>query len=843
MNVLLRLSLLLCPREFRCEHRDRIAADAQGVTATSHRLFAMCADIAIAGLAMRAENIGRDLRYSVRSLAKAPLFAVVAGGAIALAIGANIAVSSVLFGVALKPLPFPDPNRLVFVSAGTSIFGRLSFYDGASIRAGNHSFTALALARESSLTYIGDGTTPIALTGHLIDGTYFGVLGARAQIGRLLNDSDLSHKHMVLSFQTWQRVFSGDPNILGKRLRFGSDTYSVVGVAAPGFQDPAPYGLSQSAFWVPIDMHSPMAFSRVWRACYGIARLAPNVSATQAFADASRIVAGLARKDPSSFVGITQALVLPFFHVIVGPAVPLLWMLYAVVGVVLIIACANVANLNLVRAAKRDRELRIRSAVGATRARIMGQLVTEAALLAGTGGLVGLGIAAALLTLFRGLAAELLPRFENAVIDPTIVLYTVGLMIFCTIFIGVIPAFATRGTAPTARSSESRGANRVRSVLIVTEIALALAVVVNAGLIVRSYVALTHVPVGFDGRNTYVVDYVLVPVPSPPKLATFIQASTKALHAIPGVVAVSPAGPVPFVYDYFVQTFSLPGHSERFTTNKHIIGNEYFTVFGVPLLRGRLFNDRDAATSASVAIVNARFAQRYFGTPDVVGRRLAFQSFTGEPSVASTIVGVTGDVRNAFYSPPEPEAFVPVAQALSAWRYVIRTSGADAGLAGSVTRALRGVEPTLPTPVVTPYSELFFRNSNQSRAATVLFGALGLVALLLALAGVFAVTSYSAEQRTREFGIRKAIGARRGDILQRVLRSALLQSCIGIGIGLLAATVSTRLLTSLLFETSPFDPITLTTTVVLLIFSTMIAAGAPALRATAVDPATALRYE
>jgi putative ABC transport system permease protein len=847
MNVLLRLGLLACPRAFREEHRDRIAADSGHDGGWTHPAAGW--DLVAAGLAMRGEHVVRDVILGLRALARAPLFATVSIGAIALAVGVNVAVASVLLGAVLQPLPYPHANRLVFVSTGTSVFARMSALDARAMSERTRSFRALSLARETSDVYAAGGA-PRSLNGWLVSGNYFSVLGTRPLVGRLLEPGDVGKPRIVLSASAWRQLFGGRGTAIGNWMRLGESSYQIVGVASDGFEDPAPYGLVRSAYWLSVDPHSPMMKSPVWRAFITVGELVDGVAPAAAQADASRVIRQLAQSDPASFVQIRGATVTPLFDAIVGPAVPLIGLLFATVGVVLLIACVNVANLALVRAARRGAEIAMRRALGATRGRILAQHVTEAALLSVAGGALGLGIGALLLAAFSASASRQVPRWEGVSISGPVVLYTLALLVVCTVCIGIVPALLRHGDGPstsrTAGGADGRGARRLRSALVIAEIALAIAVVATAGLLGRSYLSLVHVPVGFDARNAYLVD-VTVPArvySRPDGLTQFLERGAIELAAVPGVTAASPAGLVPFSFsDYFVQTFTLPGKAQQFTTNKHPIGPDYFRVLGVALLHGRTFDARDRATGRPVAIVSASFARRYFGTLDAIGRRIVFQSFTGAPSQPSTIVGVSADVRNSFSLPPDAEAFVPATQVATFSRFIVRTSGPNAGISTALTKALRLLDPNVPAVSAVPFDDLLANGASAARAASLLFGVLAVIALLLAMAGIYGVTSYAVEQRTHEFGVRKAIGAGGRDIVGNVLASALLQSATGIAIGLAVLALFARAVADLLFQTSPFDPVTLAAVVLGLTTCTIVAAFVPALRAARIDPAAAVRYE
>jgi putative ABC transport system permease protein len=529
----------------------------------------------------------------------------------------------------------------------------------------------------------------------------------------------------------------------------------------------------------------------------------------------------------------------------------MLWLLYAAVTVLLVIACANIVNLTLVRAAARERELVVRTALGASRARIAAQLCVETGLLALLGGAVGLALGWAGLRLFDALGSQMIPRWEGVHIDGTVIGYVVLLLFLTTLVTGIVPAFSQRrdlvtGLKAAGRSGDLSGAKRLRVSLVIAEIALTLGLVASAGLIVRSFLTLTHVNLGFDSRHLYTIE---IPNLQKTKYPTYdaelrgVDRLVDAVRAIPGVREAASTTVVPFSGGFIVGT-KIPGRPGTEEVDGNAVAPSYFQVMHIPLLRGRNFTRRDNAHAPSVAIVNASLARHFFGTLDVVGRRISpGVSSSNTPSRVRTIVGVVDDTRDGFSQPMKPEFYLPDSQLQIYGMIVARTNGHDAGLAQSVARAYTSVDPSLPAPEIVSYDKLFAQNSGRWQAAALLFSSLAFIALILALAGIYAVSAYSVQQRTQEFGIRKAIGAKDGHVLSGVITDALRQGAIGIAIGLALAALCTRLLTSLLFQTSPLDPLTYAAVIALLIGCTILAALMPALRATRVQPAVALRYE
>lgn len=855
MHPLLRFALYAAPPEFRRRFGTQIALDGQEYRGAE--VLGACTNVIASGLYMRGENLLRDLGFALRSLSKAPSYTAVAILAFALAIGANVAVASVLDAVLIKPLPFPAPEHLVEISQGTSLEGQISYANARDIQQRTRTLSGIALSRENASTLTNYGK-PEILHGWVVNAAYFEVLGVQAQLGRLLGARDLGTHNVVISDTTWHRYFNGDAGVLGKILRLDDVDYTVVGVAPRDLRNPVPGALADRGYWSAVDPHSILAGSRVWTGFHGLARLAPGVTVSAARADLTRVLSDLAKKYPRDFVGATGATMVPLLEAIVGSTRTLLWLLYVAVGMVLLIACVNIANLTMARIAAREGELVVRTALGAARRRIVAQLMTELAVLAIAGGALGVAIAYGILAALRNVFSTLLPRWEDVSLNGHVLFYAILLVAAALAVTGLLPAFANREDMTLALKSAGRSGDRtggrvLRKSLVVAEVALAVAVVVSAGLVLRSFVALTHTQLGFAPRNLWEVT-VTLPYDkyySDPKAAyevssavtAFSHRVVKGLRAMPGVTDAAAAIIVPFGFNTYPRAFTIPGRPDpHATVTTNAISAHFFHTMEIPLLRGRDFNARDASSTASTAIVSAGFARHYFGTIDVVGRQIALTPFTPTKPVPQTIVGVAGDTRSSLARVPEPQIYIPQEQIPLALFYVVRTTG-DISIAAPVTAEFASIDPAVAPPHVESFGTLLARDAVRSQAATILFGILALLALILSLAGIYAVTAYSVEQRTREFGIRQAIGARAGDVMNDVLRGALTQTGIGIAAGLALAAIFTRLLSGLLFEISPLDPLTYAGVMVVMVLAVVAAAAVPAVRAARVQPATAIRYE
>lgn len=852
-HPLVRFALAICPNDYRREYESSIAADMR---TRGESPYAVAADLCFQGVAMHFESFWRDLKFAVRTLLKSRMYAFVAISAIALAIACNVAVGSVLDGVLLKPLPYPNADRLVNVAFDTR-FGQFSYLDSVDYRAQQTTLERFGIRSDDTSTFSGAGA-PVTLKGSEVDGGYFSVLGAHAQIGRILATSDLGKRNIVVSDRVWRRYFHGDFGAIGKAMLLDMHAYRIVGVLPPSFQDITETGLSGTAkgfsaldYWVPIDPRGSVATQRGYTDFDAWGVLRTGVSVAAARADEKRVLTAIARRYPASHQNWFGGTVTHAMDLIVGPVRQMIWLMYAAAIVLLVIAGANVINLTLVRAAARERELLMRTALGASRRRIAAQLTVEMGVISVVAGALGVGLGWAGLRLFNTVGSAMIPRWENVHVDLAVVLYVCALLAIVSIVTGMAPAFAHRrdlvsGLKAAGRSGDLSGAKRLRVGIVIAEIALTLGLITSAGLMLRSFLTLTHVDLGFDARNLYSVSLPSMPKALYPTYDSQLALTNRivaAVRAIPGVTDAAATTVIPFNGGFIVNT-TIPGSSAVFESNGNSVAPGYFRAMAIPLLRGRDFASSDGAHAQSVAIVNATFARKYFGTLDVIGKHIhPGISSSNTPALIRTIVGVVGDTRNHFDEKMQPEFYLPITQLQALGLIVARTNGANFPLADAVKRVFAQTAPQLAAPEIISYNDLFRQDAGRWQAAALLFGVLAAVALLLALAGIYAVTAYSVTQRTQEFGVRKAIGAKDAQVLSVVVGDALRQAAIGIIFGLLLAAACTRLLEPLLFQTSPFDPATYVAVVALVVGCAMFAALIPALRATRVQPANALRYE
>jgi putative ABC transport system permease protein len=846
MNRVLRFALLLCPREFRDEYADEIVRDAD----EGNPLY-VAFDAVVAGITMRAENALLAVRSAMRALLRTPLSAAVCVLSIALAVGASVAVASVLEGVLFHSLPYAQANRLVFFSQHVKDFSVVgpSYPEAERIARETRTLSGIAIENGKSATLLGHGV-PEELDGRIVSVPYFRVLGVVPKIGRPFAASDLHSNVVLISERLWLKDFHGEASVLGAPIRlkdFGAapKTYTVIGVVPEPFRDPTRFGVRQSDFWMVAQPGTAQTRAGHYYDA-AIARLAPGETLEAARADMARVIPSLAHEAPVLFGRIEQPNVAPVLQTIVGPVEPLLWVLYAAVTAVLLIACANVLSLNFTRLIVRESELAIRSALGATRARLAGQVAVEAAILAVAGGALGIGLGFGALRAFGSYGEAFLPRWSNVRIDGAVLLYTVALMVFVTIVTGVLPALLRLGRGPArevpaGRSpAESRSIKRACATFVVIEAALCIAVSICAGVVLRSYVTLTHADIGFNpGPHAYNVQFYPLPAG---KAKDVVQ----QVRALPEVTAVTASDDVPFAN--FTMNFTsvdVVGEPRAPKPMLEMIDTDgtYLGVMRIPLLRGRTFSASDRMSSKPVALVSASFARDIMHDPDPIGKQIVPQTYAGSHAVTRTIVGVVGGVRDSRAQPAQPQIYVPLDQIGDPTQLVLRTNGSDEHLAAEIDRIFRRAAPENPPPLLVTFDSLFAQDAAAARGNTALFGGLALIALILALAGTYAVASYSTQRRTHEFGIRKAVGASNPAVVLDALRATLRHLSIGVCAGLVIAAFGVRFLSGILYQTTPFDPLTFVAITLLFGACAALATVGPAVRTTRVDPATALRYE
>ena len=809
------------------------------------------------------ETLIQDLRYGTRMLRKNPGFTIIAVLTLALGIGANTAMFSVINTVLIRPLPYPDSGRLVFNFLTTATHGpEQSIYgtaDYLAARDGQQSFSHFAAISlgNNSFAYTG-GPEPQKVRGTPATGDFFGVLGVEPLLGRTFdpaNDRPGKPREVVLSYRFWKTQFGGDPGVVSRTMMLDGASYDIVGVMPAGFH----FGPRDNDDIWPILQLEPRNFRPpYWIGPMG--RLRPGVTPAQAEADLSRIAEQEQKLFPNSAYNSARLVSMKPF--LVGDVRVALLMLQGAVLLVMLIAIVNVANLQIARASVRERELAIRAALGARRGRILRQLLTESVALATIGGVAGLVLAEWGLRALLNLDPGALPRMSEVRLDSRVLVVTAALSLLSGILFGLAPVLRGFGTrlgeglkGSSTGSSQQSGRHRLLGVLVVAEFSLALVLLAGAGLLVRSFDHLSSTTPGFSPQHLLTMQLSLPSVryPKEPQIAEFYRQLLDRLQELPGVQSAGlsmslPPNLLAMENPFRIASESIVPGKESHLAEEMTISPGYFQTLGVPLIRGRFFTDADRNRKDQILLINENMAKEYFSGQDPVGQRI--QTGDANPDAAwETIVGVVGNVKyQGLDAKPEPTLYVPYfEEGWTSWSremfVVLRTSGNETTLMPSVREAVWTMDRQLPIASVRSMDALLTESVMQPRFRTVLLGIFAALALVLSAAGIYGVISYSVLQRTQEIGIRMSLGANLGDVLRLVLGQGAKLALFGVAIGMPAALALTRLMQSLLFETSASDPLTLIAVTLLLTLVGMLASYIPARRAMRVDPMVALRYE
>jgi len=812
--------------------------------------------------------LAQDLRYALRQLRKSPAFTTVAMLTLALGIGANTAIFSVIDAVLLRPLPFHNPGRLVAVK--TTEPGRrdnigVSYPAFLDWRAQNHVFELLSAYRTDDFTLTGV-SEPTHLTGAVVSANTLSLLGVAPAMGRdFTSDEDTpsaNGRPVILSYSLWRERFASDPNIVGRSVTLSGQQFTVAGVMPAGFQFPVQ--ADPVEFWTTIALDAespngapPMTAQRGNSYLDVLARLKPQVTQLQAQTEMSAIQDAINREYPEHRPkGIA---IVAEIDAIVGDARLGLLMLFAAVGLVLLIACANLSNLLLARATARHKEISVRVALGATRWDIVRQSLAESSLLALAGAATGLVFAMWALKLLLRLAPGELPRVSESGLSLPVLAFTAAVAVLTSLLSGLMPAFqATRAGLVSSLNeggrsgTESRGHARLRDTFVVIETALAVVLLAGSGLMLRSLLGLGKVDPGFVKDHVITFGLDLPGRYGHQQRVQFYQRLLAQVRSLPGVRSASAAFPLPLSAGEVKTSFDIEDRpvkkSERAVTTLHIVDDDYFHSLGTPLLRGRVFEPHDSATgSPAVVIISQRLAQQAFPGEDPIGKRIRPDIGTSDQKETPmrAIVGVVGDVRGEGLSAPAiAESYVPYAQLPFAPMSVMVRTGADPQeFLLPLTKTVQSLDKDLPLLHVKTLDQYVGESIADTRFESVLLGIFGALALTLTALGVYGVISYTVARRTREMGIRLALGAERGTIIAMILRSGLLLVTMGVVPGLVAAFLLTQLMAGLLYDVSPSDPSTFLSVSVALVAMALLASYIPARRAATVDPMVALRYE
>lgn len=803
------------------------------------------------------EEVWRDLRYGLRTIARQPGFTLTVVLTLAIGIGANTAIFSVVNAVLLRPLPYENPDRLIAVW-GHDIKGGddhtyLSFDDYKDYRQTSETFEILAgFTPQWSFTLTGSGDAE-RVQGFFASASAFTMLGVKPALGRAFTedeDTPRGNSVALISYGLWQRRFGGDANIIDQSVALDGQSVTIVGVLPAGFR-----WLEEADLWAPLTQNPVTQRGRAVRIVSFAGRLKPGVTLAAAQAEMGTIASRLAEQYPASNTGIAVNLI-PLYQEITGKIRPALLALLGAVGLVLLIACANVANLLLARSRTRLREIAIRISLGASRPRLIAQLLTESVLLAIIGGAAGMLLAIWGVDLLVNASPVDIPRRNEIGLNTAVLFFTLLLSLATGILFGLVPALQasrsdlTEALKDAGRTTSGPGSRRARSILVVAEVALALVVVTAAGLLLRSFAKLHAVDPGFDTESVLSFD---LPMPSRYQDAnvrmTFYRQLYARIESLPGVTAVGDITRLPLAGRAGNPTSVLaiegvdvpPG--ERPQVDFRRAGPGYFRAMGIPLVAGRAFDDRDVPNSELVAVINQTAARQFFFGRDPIGKRIGFGN--APTPQWNRIVGVVGDVRHlGLRTEARAEAYIATLQAPpNAPVVVVRSSVDAASLIPTIRGVIREMDPGVAIFNVLTLQQVRYQSLAQPRFQVFLFGLFAGLALILAVIGVYGVMAYSVSQRTHEVGVRVALGAQRQDVLRLVVGEGMKLVGLGIALGIPAALGATRLLSTLLFGVTAADAVTYFAVALLLGGAALAACLAPARRATRVDPITALRYE
>jgi putative ABC transport system permease protein len=809
------------------------------------------------------ESLLQDLRYSVRMLRKSPVFAVVVILTLALGIGANTAIFSIVNGVILQPLPYPHSDRIVRIYSSHPRFGPKlmnSDFEIVQVQRRSVAFSDVTIIGEHEGTLTGIDE-PEQVEGSEVSDGFLPTMGVSPIVGRafLAEEYQPGHDQVVLlSYTMARRLFHDESAALGKTITLDDKTYTVVGVMPAGFHFPSAESPAPTNLWFP---RNPPVTNTGNREVIAVGRLKKGVDLQRAQSELQTISAQLEQTNPQpgEFSKGWRMHAVPLQEDSLGDARLAIWIIFGSVSFVLLIACANVANLLLTRAASRQREMAIRTAVGAGRTRLVRQLLTESLLLALAGAAVGFGIAVWAIRALRAFGPHDIPRLTEVQINLPVMLFTAVISVVVALLFGLLPALRASKQHPNMSLKESGGTfeigfvyrrrHRAQHVLLVGQVALSLVLMIGAGLLVRSFLRLTSVDLGFQPKNllTLATDLSGSRYKEGAARNAFYQQTLDRIAVLPGVESVALSGSLSLSGGMGVW-FSVEGRppqprGQEFGTGFKPVSEAYFRTMQIPLVQGRLFTKNDNAEAPQVAIVNRAFVARYFPNENAIGKRVKATPESG----MREIVGVVGDVReDALPQTPRPQLYVPAFQRnipIFAGYFVVRTTIDPQNLAAPIRGEIRAVDKAQPISAIQTMDEILSDAVASPRFRTELLGLFSLLALVLTAVGLYGVMAYSVAQRTHEVGIRLAVGAEPRQVLKMILRDGMFLVSVGIVIGLAGAFALTRVVTSMLFNVKATDPTTFVGVTALLCIVAFLACYIPARRAMRVDPMVALRYE
>jgi predicted permease len=838
------------------EHAREAARKTFGnVTAARERFFE-------SGRTMWLQDAKVDVRYAWRTLLKTPGFTALAVLTLALGIGANTAIFSVIDGVVLTPLPYANGDRLVLIRQSATLAGQadvgVSVRELYDYREQASSFDAIVEYHQMNFDLLKRGD-PDRVNVGVVTHNFFDVLGIQPLLGRAFvaaDDAPGAEAALILSYSYWQTKFGGDPNIVGQVFQMNDRPHTVIGVLpnVPHYPQENDVYMPVSACPFRANAERLMAQNRrAFSILNAFARLKPGVTHDHAATEVARISGRFVTDNPGAYRAGSgfSAATLSVSDELVRNARPMLWILLGTTGLILLIACANVANLMLARLLRRDRELAVRTALGAGRGRLVRQLLTECTLLSLLGGVVGLAVAASTISVLTTFVARFTSRTSDIGIDPSVLTFTLLVSAVTGIAFGTFPALMTRmdlGLMARGGRVEAPGRHRLQAGLVVAQVAVSVVLLIGAGLLLASFYRLQQVDPGYRAERVLSAEAFgnFSRYPNPDTLRRFYQTVVDRLSSEPGVASVAVTNAVPFST---LQPGNAPLQIEGRTTDDpdrrptvdgRVVTSNYFLTLGIPLVAGRTFNDLDEASSQPVAVIN-RSMMRFWEDADPIGSRI----IVGNNQTWRTVIGIVGDVRQfGLDREAVPQVYVPLAQSPVVFgQILVRTSGEPSGAASTLVRTVHSLDADMPVENVLTLDQLRDEYlTTPQLTATMLLIFAGL-ALLVTMAGITGVIATSVSQRLKEFGLRMALGASRHQVLQQVMLRGLVLVAIGLLVGLAGSVAATRVLTAYLFDTTPTDPVTLAAVVVAFLTAGVIACAAPAWKATRVDPWITLRAE
>lgn len=808
------------------------------------------------------EMLFSDVRYAVRGLLKRPGFTVIAILTLALGIGANTAIFSVVNAVLLKPLPFKDPDRLAIIWEEASFAGfprntpaPANYFDW---KKQNQSFEDMAATSSTSFNLTGDGE-PERVASYRVSANFFPLLGVQPIKGRLFSAEEEgggANKVALISYELWQSRYGGESSVINRDIQLNGEKFTVLGVMPKGFQ----FLEREVRLWVPLSFTQEEAANRGGHYLSVVGRLRPGVSVAQAQTDMSLVAARIGKDFPNeTFNGQLGAVVLPLHEQLVGESRRSLLVLLVAVALVLLIACANMAGLLLARAVSRKREIALRAALGASRFRVVRQLLTESVLLSSVGGILGIALAFLSFTFLQKLIPEQMALGTNLNLDVRVLVFALLISVVTGILFGLVPALQSAkvdlNEALKQSSSRTTGSAKLRSSMIVFEVALSLVLLVGAGLLIQTLFRLFDQYSSLKPENVLTMRTILplTKYEDPAKRAAFFEGVLDRVSHLPGVVSAGYATSVPLAWKGGTSGFYPEGLTEpipglAFDANHREVSSDYLRTMNIQLVSGRYFTPQDNEQSVPAVIINETMARQYWPGRSAMGRRIKLGG-PDEDTPWVEVVGIVKDVRQmGLDAPIKAEMYLPFRQVKTHPWFVprdlaIRTTGNPTALVGSVRQAIREVDPDQPISNVATMSELLGEEAGQRRLGMIMIVAFAVLALLLASIGIYGVLAYFVSQHTSEIGVRLALGATPANILLMVIRRGMILTLLGIAFGLASSIALTRLMSSLLFEVQALDPLTLVSVPILLVVAALLACAVPARRAMKVDPLVALRYE